>query len=517
MSDVSRPEAISEPARKKKKRQRGYIKYAPLTLLFLSICAFVFCFSLCGMYEQSMLDSVSKKELNSIYVDAFVPDGKESFSPSDPNVEEIAPSLGSLGAWQSISPKKIDPEKLPFLTQPNFTTLKQTNSQTKAWFYWPSSYDVKGLPINMPVVQAKDNDYYLTRNFNRVYNENGWVYFDYRNDLSVLTNNRNTVIYGHARSYQIFGGLKYLDVYTKWIRDGYNHFIYINTPNERTVWQVFSWHETNIYTNYIQTDFASDEEYLEFLHRMQSFNDLSAFEQFEFTPDDRIITLSTCKSTDKTIRVAIHAVLVKSEWIGEGEKPAITPLPSVTPTPPPDTSTVTPDTSTDTTVDTGTPSEPTTNTGTPDVSTDTGGGTSSVPSTDSATESPPSSEPTDTGTTGQPSTDTATDTGTSPSTDPSASTDSSTVPSTDTSASTDTSTAPTPDTSVTTDASTTPSVDTTVSTDTATAPSTDSAVSSEPPVSDSASPPPASTDGTADTGTPSDSPLPSDTGTPPAA
>ena len=68
MSDIPRSEEVSEPVKKKKKRQRGYVKYAPLTLLFLSVCAFVFCFSLCGMYEQPMLDSVSKNELNNIYV-----------------------------------------------------------------------------------------------------------------------------------------------------------------------------------------------------------------------------------------------------------------------------------------------------------------------------------------------------------------------------------------------------------------------------------------------------------------
>ena len=402
MSDIPRSEEVSEPVKKKKKRQRGYVKYAPLTLLFLSVCAFVFCFSLCGMYEQPMLDSVSKNELNNIYVDAFVPDGKESFSPSDPNVEEIAPTPESHGSWQSISPKKIKPESLPFLAQPNFSTLKQTNSQTKAWFYWPSSYDVKGLPINMPVVQAKDNDYYLTRNYNRVYNENGWVYFDYRNDLSVLTNNRNTIIYGHARSYQIFGGLKYLDTYTKWIRDGYNHFIYINTPTERTVWQVFSWHETNIYTNYIQTEFRSDEEYVAFLNRMQKFNELPAFEEFEFTPEDRILTLSTCKGTDKTVRVAVHAVLVKSEWIGEGEKPAIEPLPPTTST---STSTSTSTQTDSSSTNTGTPSDTSTATGTPDVSTDSSEGTTDTGSS----TAPPSTDPvTDTGTDGASSTDSST-------------------------------------------------------------------------------------------------------------
>ena len=37
MSDIPRSEEVSGPVKKKKKRQRGYVKYAPLTLLFLSV------------------------------------------------------------------------------------------------------------------------------------------------------------------------------------------------------------------------------------------------------------------------------------------------------------------------------------------------------------------------------------------------------------------------------------------------------------------------------------------------
>ena len=42
---------------------------------------------------------------------------------------------------------------------PNFSKLLQENEDTVGWIHLP------GSPINYPVVQAEDNDFYLRRNF----------------------------------------------------------------------------------------------------------------------------------------------------------------------------------------------------------------------------------------------------------------------------------------------------------------------------------------------------------------
>ncbi|OKZ78723.1 MAG: hypothetical protein BHW01_00025 [Clostridium sp. 27_14] len=46
----------------------------------------------------------------------------------------------------------------------NFEKLKQENPDTVAWL------KVENTNIEIPVVQAKDNSYYLTHNFNKKYN-----------------------------------------------------------------------------------------------------------------------------------------------------------------------------------------------------------------------------------------------------------------------------------------------------------------------------------------------------------
>ena len=50
--------------------------------------------------------------------------------------------------------------------------------------------------VDYPVVQGKDNDYYLHYTFKKDYLYSGTLFVDYRNSKSLLRN-YNTVIYGH--------------------------------------------------------------------------------------------------------------------------------------------------------------------------------------------------------------------------------------------------------------------------------------------------------------------------------
>lgn len=71
----------------------------------------------------------------------------------------------------------------------DFTSLKQANSDTIAWL------EVPGTDINYPVVHTDNNSYYLTHNFNKEYNEAGWIFADESNKFDGT--DRNIVIYGH--------------------------------------------------------------------------------------------------------------------------------------------------------------------------------------------------------------------------------------------------------------------------------------------------------------------------------
>lgn len=209
-----------------------------------------------------------------------------------------------------IHPDDIILSDISFL-KIDLTDVIAKNSDTVAWICIPGNDYIQGLPIDTAVVQTDDNEYYLSHSFDKSENVNGWIYADYRCNMEKITSNWNTVLFGHARSYKMFGGLKNLNESPEWYKNGYNHFIKITTPYDETIWQIFSWHETNVYSDYIKTSFTNAEEFITFATEMQDQNQLKGyFSKFTFTENSRILTLSTCKGSNPANRVAVHAVLV---------------------------------------------------------------------------------------------------------------------------------------------------------------------------------------------------------------
>ena len=183
----------------------------------------------------------------------------------------------------------------------DISNLKQTNAQTKGWI------KVNGTNINYPFVQAKDNDYYLTHSFDKKYNKAGWVFLDYRNTLE--PNDKNTILYAHGRyDNTMFGSLKNI-LKSNWYKNKNNYIVKLSTETENTLWQVFSVYHIKTTSDYIQTEFYSDEEYQSFLNTLLK---RSAYNfNTSLNESDRILTLSTCYNEKE--RVVMHAKLIKKE------------------------------------------------------------------------------------------------------------------------------------------------------------------------------------------------------------
>ena len=183
----------------------------------------------------------------------------------------------------------------------DFTNLLNINSDTKGWI------QVNGTNINYPFVQSTDNEYYLKRDFNKKSNSAGWVYMDYRNDINNL--DRNTILYAHGRlNGTMFGSLKNI-FDSDWFDDVNNHVIKLSTLTENTLWQVFSVYHIPTTSDYLQTEFSSDTEFLEFVNMLK---DRSQYDfNVEFSETDKILTLSTCYNDEE--RVVLHAKLIKKE------------------------------------------------------------------------------------------------------------------------------------------------------------------------------------------------------------
>ena len=181
----------------------------------------------------------------------------------------------------------------------NFEELKQKNSDTVAWL------KVENTNIEFPIVQANNNSYYLTHNFDKEYNVAGWIFADYKNKLDGT--DRNIVVYGHnMRNNSMFGSLK--DVITEeWYNNEENKYITFVTENDYQTYQVFSVYQIKTEDYYIQTEFKSNE-FTEFIDTItkRSKKDFG----INVSKEDTILTLSTCANNNK-YRVVLHSVRVK--------------------------------------------------------------------------------------------------------------------------------------------------------------------------------------------------------------
>lgn len=94
-----------------------------------------------------------------------------------------------------------DTEETAFEKMTGFDALLQINGDLKGWISIP------GTVLSLPVVQGKDNDWYLTHDFYGKQDRHGTIFADCEADLT--TGTPNIVLYGHhMRDGSMFGILK---------------------------------------------------------------------------------------------------------------------------------------------------------------------------------------------------------------------------------------------------------------------------------------------------------------------
>lgn len=187
-------------------------------------------------------------------------------------------------------------EKAPISV--DFTALRAENPDIIAWLY------SEDTPINYPVVQADDNQYYLRRLTDGSYNTNGTLFMDFRDsaDLSGF----NTVIYGHRmRSKAMFGTLP------EYLEDGYyseHPVMFLLTPEKSYRLDIVSSFllrsDSDIYK-----PIETNEDKIAFLDKITTD---SAFKpNVEFGTDDRYVLLSTCSYDFDQARQLVIAKLTE--------------------------------------------------------------------------------------------------------------------------------------------------------------------------------------------------------------
>lgn len=255
---------------------------------------------LCGALVGVMIFSAYKLISNKVeHKEARVKDsGVSSEYTIKKEEEEELPPRPRIYAPEVEVSVQLDDEISPLNSMYDLSKFFSDYPDAVGWLYCP------GTPIDYGVVEGEDNDYYLHRFLDGSYSVGGSLFVDYlcNRDFS----SRNTAIYGHHMQ----DGSKFATIVNYSNINYYNEHpvMYLSTRDMNYRVEIFAAYLTDADSDTYTFDFASDEEYADFLRRMCSQSDIQT--DVQLSTDDRIITLSTCSYEFYDARYVVQGKLV---------------------------------------------------------------------------------------------------------------------------------------------------------------------------------------------------------------
>ena len=196
------------------------------------------------------------------------------------------------------TPESVDEEVYEICPiQVDFDALRKKNKDVVAWIYCPDT------PINYPVVQAADNDYYIHRLLDGRINASGTLFMDYQNSADL--SDWNSLIYGHnMKNGTMFG---YLPHYKKQSYFEDHPKMFLLTPEQNYMVEIMSGFVTQADAE-LYKNFSPDAEKKEPL--VQSWLENADVVSGVYpSSEDRFITLSTCSYEYDDARYVLIGVL----------------------------------------------------------------------------------------------------------------------------------------------------------------------------------------------------------------
>lgn len=181
----------------------------------------------------------------------------------------------------------------------DFDKLLEENKDVIAWLYCPDT------SINYPVVQAKDNDYYLHLGLDREYQREGTLFAECKNASNFT--DWNTIIYGHNMK----NGTMFHDLIEYNDESFYDEHpvMYLYVLGVRYQIELIAGAvvdtDSDIYS--IPKNSEGRDDILEIIRKKSTFTS-----DVEVREDDKIITLSTCSYEYEDARYVVVGKL--TEW-----------------------------------------------------------------------------------------------------------------------------------------------------------------------------------------------------------
>ena len=180
----------------------------------------------------------------------------------------------------------------------DFNSLLEKNKDIVGWIY------CQDTPINYPVAQAENNEYYLRRDLNGKYLVSGTVFVDHRN--GIIGEDSNYILYGHnMKDGTMFSSL------SKYKEQSYydkHPILYYLTPTADYKIELYAGivfkRDALIYVpNPDETEFST------FLHKAKSNSTFNS--DIEINENDMLITLSTCSYEYNNARYIVIGKIIK--------------------------------------------------------------------------------------------------------------------------------------------------------------------------------------------------------------
>ena len=164
----------------------------------------------------------------------------------------------------------------------DFDRLEEISPDIRGWIR------LEGTRVDYPVMQSRNNDYYLSRAVNGEWNKVGTPFMDFRNsgDFS----DRLTVIYGHYMG----DGSMFTDIHNYKSQKFYDEHPYIDLYTPDGSFRILP--VAGVYQNVEYWDFTFDYDSDEaFLRQIETWKALSTFNSdTEYDAEDRFVALTLC-------------------------------------------------------------------------------------------------------------------------------------------------------------------------------------------------------------------------------
>lgn len=262
-------------------------------MILIIICLGVMLFSLWqlwGIFSEYRESAKSYDDLAGKYVTVKVQESElKKPDKSDGDKKETTESEESASETAEEAEEEI-------MISVDFDALLAACPDVVGWIYSP------GTPINYPVVQSDDNDYYLHRLLDGSYNKGGTLFIDYYNQPDF--SDWNTFLYGHnMHDDSMFGTL------ADYRQKGYyeeHPVMYLLTPEKDYVLEVVAGC-TIPATSTVYSVVGTMEERDALLYELRRSSSFKA--DVEIGENDKLLTLSTCVYDYEDARYVVVCVL----------------------------------------------------------------------------------------------------------------------------------------------------------------------------------------------------------------